>query len=178
MTVTIPLRPRDIRNAERIADKRGRPTGGEISHEAYESYSGSPSTERHLRGVLGELAFADHYGVPLDNSEEPDGGIDFLVRFKEESATFDVKATQYTDGDLRVKMDREYWADYYLHAIVESLEPEEVNLMGMCTSQEMKEAETVEESSGDLRYSVPADCLSSLPDPAEIKKFKSQRHWR
>jgi len=178
MPVTVRLKPRDVRNAERIADKRGRPTGGEISHEACESYSGPPSSERHLRGVLGEYAFADHYGVPLDSGDELDGGIDFLVRFKGEPTTFDVKATQYPDGKLRVDVDRDNWADYYLHAIVESLEPEMVRLIGMCAPQEVKEAETVEEPSGDLRYTVPVDRLAPLPDTAEIERFRSRRHWR
>jgi hypothetical protein len=176
MSVTVSLKPRDVRSAKRIAAKRGRPTGGEIPHKAYQSYSGPPSSERHIRGVLGEWAFADYYSVPLDNSDELDDGYDFLVRFNGEPTKFDVKATQYTNGDLRVKVDK-VRADYYPLAIVEDLEPEKVDLIGMCTAQVVEDAEIVEgEYSGDQLHAVSANRLEALPESNEIEKFRQGRY--
>lgn len=167
MSETVTLRPRHLREATRIASKRG-PKQRDIAQSTIDSYKGRPGSERHILGAIGEMAVAEWYGIALDNRPERDPGYDFVVDYRGVRETIDVKATTYPDGALRVGTDG-VTADYYLLAIVENTESTEIELIGMVTAADLQSAETVEAPhSGDIQYSIPQSGLDNLPSRDEI----------
>jgi hypothetical protein len=173
MALTIELQPIIQRLAKDIASQRG-PDPGEISSSGYESYEGIPGKKRHILGALGEMAFAEHYDLQLDTSPGTDDDYDFVVRFRSERSTIEVKSTTYPDGALQVPVDR-VRADYYVLTFVEDTDATSIDLIGMCSKSDLKRADTVEgPHSNQSLYSMPTDQLDPLPDQSEISRWSNR----
>ena len=100
----IDLRPHDVVLARDIAFRRS---------EGKEEYA---STRRwcsggnyHYHGVLGEMAYSKHYGVPLDTSVDAMGdcGTDLVILGR----TVDVKTANYNPPILKVNSLRDIRSD-------------------------------------------------------------------
>jgi hypothetical protein len=120
--------------------------------------------ETHVRGLKGEIAFADFYGLKPDLQIRPegDGGVDFEVEWLGDDVTVDVKTTTYTGNPgLLVRENAANRADRYVLAIVDGTE---VRLVGFASCDTMLDAPVTEHTGHMRNHMVRADDLRALPD--------------
>lgn len=146
MSVTVTLRPRIRRTAERIGRERNRSFEEMDWYENDKNTWGKDPETRNQIGLLGELAVAQYYDLTInaDTEQWSDGGYDFLAVVDGAEQTIDVKSTRHDPSWLFVK-EGKVTADYYILAQVRD---EDVVLIGTAT-RSMVEKAPIEES---MRY--------------------------
>lgn len=127
--------------------------------------------QTHVRGLKGELAVAEYYGLAPDLSERPagDAGIDFEAWWYLYPVSIDVKTTQYrSDPWLRVRADGHHAADVYVLTAVGD-DGTEVDLVGWASDADVQAVEPTTERTGHHENHVlDAGALRPLPDPTFV----------
>jgi hypothetical protein len=120
--------------------------------------------ETHVRGLKGEIAFAEFYGLQPDLQIRPegDGGVDFEVEWLGSDVTVDVKTTTYQENPgLLVRENAANRADRYVLAIVDGTE---VRLVGFASCDTILDAPVTEHTGHMRNHMIRADDLRALPD--------------
>lgn len=131
--------------------------------------------QTHIRGLKGELAVAEYYGLAPDLSERPDGdaGIDFEAWWWLYPVAIDVKTTQYrTDPWLRVRADGHDAADVYVLTAVDGTE---VDLVGWASRADVRAVEPSRETGHHENHVLDAAALRPLPDPEFVDALDGER---
>jgi len=151
-----------LQHAQRIAKAR---------NQSYDSIDGGrvcgeqSSTEAHLTGAVGELAYAIQYDEKIDESiyAYGDGGRDFISG----PITIDTKNTRtHIDRPaLVVPVEPEPTADVYF--LLHQIDEQTVRIIGFATIATVTDREPVRKPGDTLNYVVPQDELWLPPDLRE-----------
>jgi len=132
--------------------------------------------QTHIRGLKGELAVADYYGLEPDLSDRPtgDAGIDFEAWWCHlYPVAIDVKTTQYrTDPWLRVRADGHDAADIYVLTAVDGTE---VDLVGWASRGDVEAVEPSRETGHHENHVLDAGALRPLPEPEFVDALEVER---
>jgi hypothetical protein len=128
--------------------------------------------QTHIRGLKGEIAFADFYGLQPDLQIRPEGddGIDFEVEWciaDCADVTVDLKTTRYDTGNLLVKRDRRSRSDRYVLAVVPK-KSISVRLIGWVERDTVLDAPLTDHTGHFVNHEVRQNDLRALPDPQQI----------
>lgn len=184
MAISVQLKPREVRQARRLAKERDKPKK-DIDESRVEGW-GHDSEDRHYFAVLSEWAFAKHHDLKIDSQTYPrsDQGRDFRVRidseeFDSETVDIDVKSSPVNDPKLMVQTDK-VDADYYVLCRFPDGVPEGgsegiVELVGgasreMLLRQEPRWSESYEH----YNYEIQPKFLRELPSPDAIEPVEEK----
>jgi hypothetical protein len=177
MGVTVTLVPRETRQVGAISkDRFG--SVRDVDEDKVEGWTHEP-LKRHFIGLLGEFAFAKHYGLTVDTETylRSDDGDDFLVALDDERTAVDVKTTPHEDGRLLVKQDS-VDSDLYVLAVLEDAVPDkgeyvDVRLAGSA-SRERVLSGSVSELHGHRNHWLDQFDLDQIPDPESITEVSDR----
>lgn len=123
----VELSPEDMALAKEIASKRDGQKKG-YSSSAYWNKSS------HYCGILGEIAYARHYGVPVDSNLDPLGDDGFDLRIL--GLSIDVKTTKYSPPILKINSMDDMKSDMLALALVQG--GCFIELCGFCDRERLK----------------------------------------
>lgn len=129
---------------------------------------------RHLIGILGELAFAEHYDLQINsNNSWTDPGYDFLVKKEGDESQIEIKTTRFEGGDLFIPVG-DHESDYYILTYVPDCESLDVQLLGgasgdMVANSPTEESEFYEKGN----YSLKQHRLEDIPDQETIQPYQT-----
>lgn len=156
---TVELTTAQMVRAEEIAQSR---------NDSYASINGGrvcgnqSSTDAHLTGVVGELAYALHYDESIDTEiyEYGDGGYDFSPG----SLKIDTKttATYINRPSLIVPVEPSPRADLYF--FLHRIEERKVRIIGFATRATVVDQTPIRKPGDDLNFVVPQSDLRLPPD--------------
>lgn len=177
MSVTVTLVPRETRQAGTISEDRFESVR-DVDESKVEGWTHEP-LKRHFIGLLGEFAFAKHYGLTVDTETylRSDDGSDFLVALDGEQTTVDIKTTPHEDGRLLVKQDK-VDSDLYVLAVFEDAVPDkgeyvDVRLAGSASRESVSSA-SVSEIHDHRNYWLDQFDLDPIPDPESITEVSDR----
>ncbi len=160
-THTVTLLPDDLRVIHDEAARR------DARHADSRNWS-IDRKETHIRGLKGEIGFANQYDLDPDLSARPDGdgGVDFRVNWITDDATVDVKTTTFTDPVLLVREASKLRADHYV--LVQLAHGIDVHLIGWADRETVANAPVTDMTGHTTNYILKPDELRALPDSALI----------
>ena len=174
MATSVEIPPRLVRTVYRKASERNQ------SFEEREDWDNSTRTwgvdpeDRHVIGLLGEMAFAIYADLEIDTEQWgwSDGGVDFEVSIEGVERTVDVKTSRKEPYALPVKewrVDSEYYVLAHLEGTLEdTLEDATVHLIGAATKEMVLDADRKKSNFDHYNHEVPASSLNPIPDSASI----------
>ena len=174
MDPQIEIPPRLVRTVYRKASQRNQ------SLEEREDWDNSTKTwgvdpeDRHVIGLLGEMAFAIYADLKIDTElwGWSDGGVDFEVSIDDVERTVDVKTSRKEPYALPVKESRvnsEYYVLAHLEGAIEDvLDGVTVNLIGAATKEMVLDADRKKSNFDHYNHEVPVSSLNPIPDSASI----------
>lgn len=124
--------------------------------------------QTHINGAKGEVAFADYYGLDIDERDLPDGdeGYDFIVEWFAEPVRVDIKSTTYhNDPWLKVEPDEVLTADVYVLAAVHKAS---VSLVGWTLASAVARTPATDETGHTENHILRAEDLNQMPQPQEV----------
>lgn len=182
MPVSVEMTPRYVRLARKLAADRAQSFEGpdDWYDENKAQGWGHESERRHFIGLLGEMAFAEYYGLQIDTETytRTDEGVDFRVRIDTEdfgngTVEVDVKSSPVNDPQLFVTKGQ-VDADYYVLCRIpqDALEADEratIEMLGGATKEMVLSREPVQSDNyGHYYYSVSPEYLLEMPRPEDI----------
>jgi hypothetical protein len=174
MSTSVEIPPRLVRTVYRKASERNQ------SFEEREDWDNSTRTwgvdpeDRHVIGLLGEMAFAIYADLEIDTElvRWSDGGVDFEVSIDGVERTVDVKTSRKEPYVLPVKewrVDSEYYVLAHLEGALEDvLEGAMVHLIGTATKEMVLDADRKKSNFDHNNHEVPVSSLNPIPDSASI----------
>lgn len=127
--LTVSLTEEEIGLARKLADGRSKP---KENYESTRHYT--DDEDEHFHGVLGEMAYAKHYGVELDDSCSVlgDNGIDMTIL----GYTVDVKTVNLYDPPILKLYSLHDWKAN-LYALARRVENSVIELCGFTNAETM-----------------------------------------
>lgn len=174
MSTSVEVPPRLVRTVYRKASERNQ------SFEEREDWDNSARKwgvdpeDRHVIGLLGEMAFAIYADLEIDTELVgwSDGGVDFEVVIEGVERTVDVKTSRKDPYALPVKewrVESGYYVLAHLESALEDMsEGVTVNLVGTATEEMILDADRKETKFGHYNYEVPVSSLNPIPDRESI----------
>lgn len=166
MTVNVEIPPRYVRLVGEMAKDRNQ------SFEEYVDWDNESNTwgvnpeERHVIGLMGEMAFAIYADLELNTEIVgwTDDGVDFEVSIEGVERTVDIKTSQEEPYVLPVKEGRVN-SDYYVLA---HLQGSTVTFLGVATKEVVLDRDRTKSKYGHYNHLVPVSVLEPLPDSDSI----------
>ncbi|MFC6975091.1 hypothetical protein ACFQL1_11155 [Halomicroarcula sp. GCM10025709] len=174
MTTAVEIPPRLVRTVYRKASERNQSFEKREDWDNYARTWGVDPEDRHVIGLLGEMAFAIYADLQIDTElvRWSDGGVDFEVSIDGIKRTVDVKTSRKEPYALPVKewrVDSEYYVLAHLEgALEDTLEDVTVNLIGTATEEMVLDADRKKSNFDHYNYEVPVSSLNPIPDSASI----------
>lgn len=131
------------------------------------------STDAHVIGVKGELAFAARYGLEADtsiNGSGGDGGYDFELRHKGRRRLVNLKVSTFNQNPwLKVRTERiEQAADTYVLAAI-GADGITIRFAGWATADEIKQTEPTMKT-GSKNHILDETELRPMMPPSEVTR--------
>lgn len=129
------------------------------------------STDAHILGLKGEVAFASIYDLAPDLSYNPDGGDDghdFVVRWCGGERALNVKVSTFpSDPWLKVRASRiDPSTDAYVLGAIDDTGTV-VHFVGWATPDMLLDGERTDKT-GSENYILEAEQLAPMPAPSEV----------
>ena len=123
----------------------------------------------HIRGLKGEIAVAEYYGLSTDLELRPtgDNGVDFSCWWLLCPVAVDVKTTEYTRNPwLKVKADGHKESDVY---ILTADNGADIELVGWAWLRDVEAVDPTAETGHHENHVLKPDNLREMPNPNQIK---------
>ena len=150
------------------AEDLGRARSAGHGHRNNYRFYADPA-EENIIGVECEEFFGLAFGLPLDREIRPegDGGVDYIVHFKGEPTTIDIKGSK-KPYHLPLKVeDAHHCADWLV--LIEYINKQHKRIIGWCTREEILSSRIG--YIGPVHcYLRPADQLRSLKSLCELRE--------
>jgi len=123
----------------------------------------------HIRGLKGEIAVADYYGLSTDLELRPSGdnGIDFTCWWLLCPVQVDVKTTEYVQNPwLKVKADGHKESDVY---ILTADNGADIELVGWAWLRDVEAVAPTQETDHHRNHVLKPDDLREMPNPNQVE---------
>jgi len=134
-----------------------------------EANSFIPREKTHIRGLKGEIAVAEYYGLSTDLELRPtgDNGVDFSCWWLLCPVQVDVKTTEYvTNPWLKVKADGHKTADVY---ILTADNGADIELVGWAWLRDVEAVAPTQETHHHENHVLKPDDLREMPNPNQVE---------
>jgi hypothetical protein len=129
----------------------------------------------HIRGLKGEIAVAEYYGLETDLELRPtgDNGIDFTCWWLLCPVQVDVKTTEYVSNPwLKVKADGHKTADVYILTVDDGAD---IELVGWAWLRDVEATDPTQETGHHTNHVLKPSDLRTMPKPQQVDPRDNER---
>lgn len=129
----------------------------------------------HIRGLKGEIAVAEYYGLETDLELRPtgDNGIDFTCWWLLCPVEVDVKTTEYVSNPwLKVKADGHKTADVYILCVDDGAD---IELVGWAWLRDVEATDPTQETGHHTNHVLKPSDLRTMPKPQQVDPRDNER---
>jgi len=147
-----------------------------VHRDELRNYSHNYNIDReqtHIRGLKGEIGFAEYYGLETDLSTRVLGDDDdFKIIFNDSQLSVDVKTTKYFDDPwLKVRPEYVSKADLFVLAAVSE---QTVKIIGYATQEDVLETSPTKRTGHRENHVLKSEHLRPLPKKDQIQSIQPE----